>query len=104
MTAQHKTIGRRISAKDREFEELLRRAAVNAKSQTAANLREVPRTHDLSQKSSGRRSCAGRSYLPHSFQAVVVRVNLYAPARHPRIAQKLTISLFIVNNFRLGKP
>jgi len=39
MTAQHKTIGRRISAKDREFEELLRRAAVNAKSQTAAILR-----------------------------------------------------------------
>ena len=39
MTAQHKTIGRRISEKDREFEELLRRAAVNAKSQTAAILR-----------------------------------------------------------------
>jgi hypothetical protein len=39
MTAQHKTIGRRISTKDREFEELLRRAAVNAKSQTTANLR-----------------------------------------------------------------
>ena len=39
MVAQRKSIGRRMSAKDREFEELLRRAAVSAKSQTAGNQR-----------------------------------------------------------------
>jgi hypothetical protein len=38
MAAQRKTIGRRISAKDREFEELLRRAALYAKRQTQANV------------------------------------------------------------------
>jgi hypothetical protein len=39
MAAQQKTHGRRISAKEREFEELLRRAAAYAKDRAAANLR-----------------------------------------------------------------
>ena len=43
MAAQRKSIGRRISAKDREFEELLRRAALNAKRQAQANLHVVRR-------------------------------------------------------------
>jgi hypothetical protein len=41
MTAQRKTTGPRISAKDREFEELLRRAALYAKGRRATNLRVV---------------------------------------------------------------
>jgi hypothetical protein len=43
MAAQRKTIARRISAKDREFEELLRRAALNAKRLTQTNLHVVRR-------------------------------------------------------------
>jgi len=39
MTAQRKSPTRRISAKDREFEELLRRAALYAKRRPAAELR-----------------------------------------------------------------
>ena len=38
MTAQRKTTTRGISAKDREFEELLRRAALYAKRHPAAEL------------------------------------------------------------------
>lgn len=38
MTAQRKTPTRRISAKDREFEELLRRAALYAKKRQAVEL------------------------------------------------------------------
>lgn len=41
MAAQRKTIGRGISTKDREFEELLRRAAHLAKSRRVAKLRVV---------------------------------------------------------------
>ena len=38
MKTQRKTIRRRISAKDREFEELLRRAALYLKTPPAADL------------------------------------------------------------------
>jgi hypothetical protein len=38
MKAQRKTIRRRISAKDREFERLLRRAALYLKTQPVADL------------------------------------------------------------------
>ena len=43
MTTQHKTPMRRSSAKDREFEQLLRRAALYAKTQTARDVRVAPR-------------------------------------------------------------
>jgi hypothetical protein len=38
MKDQRKTITRRISAKDQEFEQLLRRAALYAKAQAESNL------------------------------------------------------------------
>jgi hypothetical protein len=43
MSRQTKTTERKISAKDREFEELLRRAALYAKRRPATNLRVVRR-------------------------------------------------------------
>jgi hypothetical protein len=43
MSRQTKTTGRKISAKDREFEELLRRAALYLKNRPVASLRIVRR-------------------------------------------------------------
>ena len=45
MTAQRKAITRKISAKDREFERLLRRAARYAKLQAAATPRVARSKH-----------------------------------------------------------
>jgi hypothetical protein len=43
MSSHPKSSSRRISAKDREFEELLRRAAVYAKNRSSGNLRVMRR-------------------------------------------------------------
>lgn len=43
MSRQPKGSSRRMSAKDREFEELLRRATVYAKNRASANLRVMRR-------------------------------------------------------------